>query len=72
MRALAVLRERYGFTAAESLAMTPSEFEEWLEALDDSKEIEPDESEACVNVPSGQCIDPSSIRQRIQKHLSNS
>jgi hypothetical protein len=72
MRVLALLRERFGFTVAESLAMTPAEFEEWLEALNDSKENETNESEACVNVPSGQCIDPSSIRQRIQKHLSNS
>ncbi len=69
---MAVLRERYGFTAGESLGMDPEEFEEWLEALDDSREQGPDESEAAVNVETGQRIDPRSIRQRVQKHFSNS
>jgi hypothetical protein len=71
MRAVALLRERYGFTPSESLDMTPDEFEEWLEALDDSKNDEPDESEVAVNVETGQRIDPRSIRQRVQKHFSN-
>ncbi len=46
MRAIAVLRERYGFTASESLEMSAIEFEEWLEALVDEEktgETEPDE-----------------------------
>ncbi len=72
MRAMAVLRERYGFTAQESFEMDPQEFEEWLEALDDSKDKGPDESEVAVNVETGQRIDPRSIRQRVQKHFSNS
>jgi hypothetical protein len=71
MRALAVLRERYGFTAGESLDMALAEFEEWLEALDESKEENTLESEAAVNVEAGQCIDPRSIRQRVHEHLSN-
>ncbi len=72
MRAVAIMRERYGFTASECLEMTMDEFEEWLEALDDSKTGGRDESEVAVNVETGQCIDPRSIRQRVQKHFSNS
>ncbi len=71
MRAVAVMRERYGFTAAECLDMTMGEFEEWLGALDDSKD-DPNDEEVAVNVETGQCIDPRSIRQRVQKHFSNS
>jgi hypothetical protein len=70
MRAVAIMRERYGFTAGECLEMTMDEFEEWLGALDDSKE-DPNDGEVAVNVETGQCIDPCSIRQRVQKHFSN-
>jgi hypothetical protein len=46
MRAVAVLRERYGFTASESLEMSLIEFEEWLEALvDEDKTDEPEAEE---------------------------
>jgi hypothetical protein len=71
MRAVAVMRERYGFTATECLDMTMDEFEEWLRALDDSKD-DLNDGEVAVNVETGQCIDPRSIRQRVQKHFSNS
>ncbi len=70
MRAVAVMRERYGFTAFECMEMTMGEFEEWLGALDDSNE-DPNDGEVAVNVETGQCVDPRSIRQRVQKHLSN-
>jgi hypothetical protein len=70
MRAVAVMRERYGFTAFECMEMTMSEFEEWLGALDDSNE-DPNDGEVAVNVETGQCVDPRSIRQRVQKHFSN-
>ncbi len=70
MRAVAVMRERYGFTAFECMEMTMGEFEEWLGALDDSKDDRND-GEVAVNVETGQCIDPRSIRQRVQKHFSN-
>ncbi len=45
MRAVSVLRERYGFTAAESLEMSLVEFEEWLEALVDTDEKTSGDSE---------------------------
>jgi hypothetical protein len=70
MRVVAVMRERYGFTAFESLDMTIGEIEEWLGALDDSNK-DPSDGEVAVNVETGQCIDPRSIRQRVQKHFSN-
>jgi hypothetical protein len=52
------------------MEMTMDEFEEWLGALDDSKD-DPNEGEVAVNVETGQCVDPRSIRQRVQKHFSN-
>jgi hypothetical protein len=59
MRAVAVMRERYGFTATETMNMTIPEFVEWLEALDDSKDKKADDGrETLVNVETpGQCID---------------
>ncbi len=70
MRAVAVMRERYGYTAFECMEMTMDEFEEWLGALDESKS-DPNEGEVAVNVETGQRDDPRSIRQRVQKHFSN-
>lgn len=50
-RAIAILRERYGFTASESLEMSVIEFEEWLEALTDSDgEGTSDEDEVWENM----------------------
>ncbi len=39
------MRERYGFTANESLDMAYSEFDQWLEALLDNEDRSPDDSE---------------------------
>lgn len=38
MRSIAVMRERYGFTAAESLDMPYADFDRWLGALLDEKD----------------------------------
>ncbi len=71
LRAVAVLRERYGLTASETMAMTLTEFREWLEALDESREEKKDDCrESHVNVEaSGECSDPGSIRRIVQKFI---
>jgi hypothetical protein len=39
------MRERYGFTANESLDMAYEEFDKWLEALLDGEEGAPEDTE---------------------------
>jgi uncharacterized protein (UPF0335 family) len=71
MRAVAVMRERYGFTATETMRMPLRDFHEWLEALDDEKEERrEDKRERVVNAEApGECIDPGRIRRILQQQL---
>ncbi|MDQ3234225.1 MAG: hypothetical protein M3Q07_20655 [Pseudobdellovibrionaceae bacterium] len=47
MRCIAVMRERYGFTATECLEMPYADFDRWLCALiDDDKEEKSDSEES--------------------------
>jgi hypothetical protein len=71
LRAVALLRERYGLSASETMAMTLTEFREWLEALDETKETTKDDGrESFINVEApGECSDPGSIRRIVQKFI---
>ena len=64
MRAVAIMRERYGFTADESLDMSQAEFEEWLEALREDQEGERVKYES-----SGECTDPGRIGREFSEFL---
>lgn len=71
LRAVAVLRERYGLNASETMAMSLEEFREWLEALDENREEKKDgRRESLINVEApGECSDPGSIRRIVQKFI---
>ncbi len=71
LRAVALLRERYGLSASETMAMTLTEFREWLEALDETRdEKKEDGRESLINVETpGECSDPGSIRGIVQKFI---
>ncbi len=43
MRSIAIMRERYGFTASECLEMAYEEFDRWLCALIDEESKSDDE-----------------------------
>jgi hypothetical protein len=45
MRSIAIMRERYGFTATECLEMAYEEFDRWLCALIDSESKDGGEDE---------------------------